>query len=757
MIGPRWQKVLGDLWQNKSRSLLVSLSIAVGVFAVGSTASIQVNLQRDLQRSYENSNPKSVQIMGAPFEAKVVEAVRQLPEVKAVEGRTALTIQVPDSKGGWQPFELTAIPDFTAMRIDTVYPAGGTWPPAPGEILLEQASLPYLSGAELGGTIRIQMPNTETKELSISGLAYDASRFPAPLSGTPAGYISMETLAKLGEPGRFNQLLITVSGDALDQRHIRQVADRVQEAMRAAGAQPSGFYLPPPGKHAADSAVATLMLLLGVIGAASLILSGFLIHNTISAALSEQVRQIGAMKAVGATRWQLVGIYLVMALALSAAGFLLAMPATWLASEGMVSYLGRLLNAERATHGLPPVALLLQLLVALAVPLLSALLPVLAGTRITVQEALAAYRSTSRRLGRRLRTVVTLAVAGATFIAVLGVQRSLAGTAQEYLDHYGYDLVLRFERPQPGERLTREAAEVLGLAPTATWLRTGATIQGSDGTPSPNYQLIALPTDSRLFQPQVLEGRWLEPADTDAVVVDNTLIKSEPDLRVGSRIRVKARGEEHSWQVVGIVKGALTDANLYVNDRTGLASDLLVQTPNLSATDQQQLGEDLRQHFNRLGLRVTSVATAARTEAMIMTQFDLIVMLMLAMSVLLALVGGIGLTGTLSIDVMERTREIGIRRAIGATGSRIFLMVTFEAVLTGLGGWGLGALLAVPATRLLADSVGIAFLKSPLTFSFSLVAVVNWLGIVLVLSVSASLIPAWRATHIRVGEALAYE
>ncbi|HEY3368783.1 MAG TPA: ABC transporter permease [Symbiobacteriaceae bacterium] len=762
MIDVRWQKVLGDLWQHKTRSLLVILSIAVGVFAVGSTASIQVNLQRDLKSSYEHSNPKSVLITAAPFEAEVVEAARQLPEVKAAEGRTALSVRVPDGKGVWKPFELVAIPDFAAMRIDTVYPAGGAWPPGSGEILLERASLPYLPGARQGETLQLQMPDTAVKELRITGLAYDAGRFPAPLSGVPAGYVSMVTLARLGERPSFNQLLVTVSGD---QRLIRQAADRVQDEMRSRGAHPTGFYLPPLGKHIADSAVTTLMLLLGTIGAASLLLSGFLIHNTISAVLFEQIREIGAMKAIGATRSQLIGIYLFMTLVLCVAAFLLALPATWIAAEGMVSYLGRLLNAERVSHGLPPAAVLLQFLVALVLPLLSALPPVLAGTRVTVREALSAYRDAPRRLGRQIRTVLTLGLAGAAFIGVAGVQRSLTMAAREYLHHDDYDLAIRFEQPQPKDRVTREAVAVLGSAPTGTWLRTGVTIRDKDGTPSPGYRLIALPSGFAFLHPQLMEGRWLEPGDTDAVVIDHTLLSSEPGLRVGSRVQMKANGTERTWQVVGIVKGALTDTNLYVSEPyfaelaglTGLAGDLLVQLPDLDATEQQRLGEELLLHFNRQGLRVGALSTAARTETMIMTQFNLVVTLMLAMSLLLALVGGIGLTGTLSINVLERTREIGIRRAIGASDNRIFLMVTVEAVMSGLAGWGVGTLLSVPLTRLLAESVGTAFLKTPLPYSFSLSAVIIWFGIVLVLSVSASLLPAWRATRVWVREALACE
>lgn len=126
-------------------------------------------------------------------------------------------------------------------------------------------------------------------------------------------------------------------------------------------------------------------------------------------------------------------------------------------------------------------------------------------------------------------------------------QRSLTLTAQEYLHRDDYDLSFRFEQPQPRELATQEATVLVGTAPMEGRLRTWITIRGKDGVPSPSYQLIALPSDSVFLRPKLVEGRWLQPDDTDAVVINGTLLQREPDLRIGSLIQIKAYGTERTW------------------------------------------------------------------------------------------------------------------------------------------------------------------------------------------------------------------
>ena len=124
---------------------------------------------------------------------------------------------------------------------------------------------------------------------------------------------------------------------------------------------------------------------------------------------------------------------------------------------------------------------------------------------------------------------------------------------------------------------------------------------------------------------------------------------------------------------------------------------------------------------------------------------------------LVVLVGGLGLTSTLTLNVIERTREIGILGAIGAGPRTVSLNIVFEGVLIGLLSWFLALLLAVPVTLLLDIVTGQIFIKSSLDFFMSPRTAALWLVLVVILAALSSFYPARRAAQLTVREALAYE
>ena len=122
-----------------------------------------------------------------------------------------------------------------------------------------------------------------------------------------------------------------------------------------------------------------------------------------------------------------------------------------------------------------------------------------------------------------------------------------------------------------------------------------------------------------------------------------------------------------------------------------------------------------------------------------------------------AVVGGLALMGATSLNVIERTREIGVMRAIGASGGTLLQIFMGEAVVVGVLSWLAGMLVAIPLSKFLGDAVGIAFMQTPLTWRFSLPGSSFWLLMVVLLAAVASFLPAWRATRVSVRESLAYE
>jgi putative ABC transport system permease protein len=133
------------------------------------------------------------------------------------------------------------------------------------------------------------------------------------------------------------------------------------------------------------------------------------------------------------------------------------------------------------------------------------------------------------------------------------------------------------------------------------------------------------------------------------------------------------------------------------------------------------------------------------------------VVLLLIMAFLLAVIGGLGLMGTMSINVLERTREIGVMRAIGASNKSVRRIFIIEGIIIGVISWLVGAVLAFPISKVLSDLIGAQFLSAPLNYTFSLNGAIIWLVLVIILATVASFLPAWNASRFTVREVLAYE
>jgi len=127
------------------------------------------------------------------------------------------------------------------------------------------------------------------------------------------------------------------------------------------------------------------------------------------------------------------------------------------------------------------------------------------------------------------------------------------------------------------------------------------------------------------------------------------------------------------------------------------------------------------------------------------------------MALMTALVGSIGLTGTMGMNVMERTREIGVMRAIGAHNGIVLKLVIIEGLVIGLISYGLGAVLAFPVGALLSNVISVAIFGISAEPAVTAQGFIIWLLVVMGLSVLSSLLPARNASRLTIREVLAYE
>lgn len=801
MPSPRWRKVLRDLWNNKTRTLLVVLSIAVGVFAVGMIAGAQSIIAADLPAAYNAVNPSSATLYTATFDDDLLATVRHVDGVRYAEGRRSNTVRVkvkaplPPGSPEWRDLRLEANDHFDAVKVDIVRSEAGAWLPGDRELLIERNSL-ILLNAQIGDTVVVEARNGKQYELKIAGTAHDLNKPPAAFTGRTFGYANFDTFEWLGFERNFNELHLVVDGSPYDGAHIKEVAERVKNKVVNSGTNVFFTYIPKkPGEHPANDIIQTFLLILGVLGGLSLFLSGFLVVNTTIAILTQQTRQIGVMKAVGARTRQVVGMYLGGVILYGLLSLLIAVPLGGIAAYYFSAFIASLVNFNMSPFRIPPETLALEVAVGLIAPLVAALAPVVAGTRVTVREALSTYglsagrfggniidrvleeirflsrplllslRNTFRRKGRLALTLFTLMLGGAIFIAVTTVQASLNATLDDALNYWQYDIDADLTQSHRIDQLVREAKQVPGVVDAESW--GGSSVRRVRGAKreSDNYSMLAPNAATKMLKPYVLAGRWLLPDDENAVVLNTEVTKNEPDIQVGDEITLKLDNKDTTWRVVGIVRAVMTGPIIYANypyfaqvsHTLGRANSVQVITERHDRVSQAATADALKAYFDNIGLRVSRTSTITQLRDNIEYQFNLIVVFMAIMAVLLAVVGGLGLMGTMSINVLERSREIGVMRAIGASDGAVLKIFLTEGVLIGLISWLIGAVLAVPLSKILSDVVGIAFMRAPLTFTFATSGALIWLGLVIALAGLASFWPSWRAMRLSVREVLAYE
>ncbi|RFU22551.1 ABC transporter permease [Geodermatophilus marinus] len=799
MIRPRWRKIARDIGGNKTRTSLVALSIAVGVFAVGTTAGTWVLMSRDLSADYAAIDPSSAILFTAPFDEELVRSVQDMPDVSEAEGRFSFVVRLRTGPDEWRNLRLEAIDDFDDIRLNRVRPEEGAWPPPEQELLVERAAI-GLTGAEVGDSLVLRPSDGTERDLRIAGLAHDLNKVPASFSGTPYGYITFDTLEWLGYPRSFNTLHLLVDGDTADEQHVQAVIDRVRDEVEQSGRTVDWMWIPEPGTFAADDVLQPMVVVLGTLALLSLVLSGFLVVNTISALLVQQVRQIGMMKSIGARNGQLVRLYLGLVLILGLIALCIAIPLAAIAAYAISRYLASLINFDATGFRVPVQVLALEIAVGLLVPLVAALYPVVSGVRITVREALAFHgvgggqfgrsrvdrvvqrvrglsrplllslRNTLRRKTRLALTIATLTLGGAVFIAVFSVRASLLTTLDESTSYLNYDISVDFDAAYDTESIERTAMGVPGVAAAESWGSSTARQVRPSGSEGSSFELDAPPAGTDLLRPVILEGRWLHPDDERAIVLDTDVLENAPGIGVGDEVTLRIERRETTWEVVGIAQTTLSAT--FIRIGTGyvdlgdlssvvppseIDSSLRVGTTRHDADFQASVATALQDRFDESGLGTTSIRTTAANNEAIESQFDVLTIFLSILATLLAVVGALSLMGTMSMNVHERAREIGVMRAIGASDGGVLRIFVVEGVLIGLLSAPVGAALALPISTALSDVVGEEFTRAPLSYTFSLDGALFWLVLVGVLAALASLLPAWNAARLSVREVLGYE
>jgi putative ABC transport system permease protein len=808
---PRWRKVIHDLVDNKMRTLLVVFSIAIGVFSIGVIAGAYAIISNDMSASFAANNPMNVEVRTGYFTDDLIDTIKSMNGIAEAEGRNIFTIRVrtPGSIK-WMKFNFVAVDNYKESTINLLRKISGESEPGKGQLLLEKKATTKIN-APIGSDLEIQLEDGSIKKLKVTGIVQDQTTSAGDFLAAPFAYISMDSLVSLHQPDEFNRLFVVATDGKNDEDHLRQLSADIKDKVEKNNIAVIRTRLMKTNEHPLASTVQAILGILGALGILILFLSSSLIANTLSSLLNQHLRFIGVMKLVGGRENQILGMYIVLILIFSLISLAIAIPLGGQGAYALSAFIADKLNFSLLYYRIIPLALLIQIIVGLGIPLLVGLNPIIKGSKIKIQRALSndlvqtetssnqvlekqhpsetslqgrinhffskrgihfprpmliAFRNIFRRKGRLILTLFTLTMGGAIFIAVFNVRVTLHDYIDQIGKYFTADLTMDFNQPYRLDKVELEALKVPGVVRTEGWAFADGEALFPDGTTADNMIILAPPARSTLVSPILISGRWLQPGDEKSLTLSENILDKFPNLKPGESIHMKVNGKEDDWLVVGIFKFVDQEGTIaystyeYISHLTHLANksySFRVVTSSHDPAFQQLMSEKLDEHFRAQGYKLEEAQTGSATLKTASESLDILVTFLLIMAILTASVGSIGLTGTMSMNVMERTREIGIMRSIGAVDKVIMRMVILEGVVIGGISWLLGALLSFPITYMLASIVSQAVFNSPIDTKITWDGYLLWLIVVLVLSAIASILPARNAARLTIREVLSYE
>ena len=262
----------------------------------------------------------------------------------------------------------------------------------------------------------------------------------------------------------------------------------------------------------------------------------------------------------------------------------------------------------------------------------------------------------------------------------------------------------------------------------------------------------------------LLRGRLFTDADLAASATTPVAIISETTARqmwpgedpVGKRIQLGGRHEDKPWAtIVGIVPDvrqytldAAPTADAYLLERAMSFPTLIVR----SGVAPDVLTREVKAVTARLDktVPVYGVATMEQLVAVTVAQRRFVAALVAGFGLLALLLAGVGIFGVMAYTVVQRTGEIGVRMALGATPGTILRLVAGEAAILGILGAAVGLALALGLVRLIESQLYQVTPVDPVAFGGALTAVA-------VVVLVACWLPVRRATRVSPLDALRYE
>ena len=791
MVSTLTKKAWNDLSRRKARTAFTIITVALAVGSLG-LLFVSPMMDRAMAREVEDGRLHNLRFMlaNADLNESDVEALGAIDNVKGVEAHTLFLTEVVVGQRTCEAV-IVGVDSFWDQEVDRIYVLSGR-APAALETLGDTTNAKYTGfSAGEGETASVLDAGGRERALNITGTGRSLQFSVYTQYIGAVFYTTSETVRALAGPATMTFLDIDLAGDS--DGEVRAATGAIENALAAV--EPGAIMRSTPetvtdekwpGKEGFESMMAGFSIITWL----ALLTSVVLISNTMNTTILEHTREIGCLKAVGATRGQVARVYLTMAAMIGALGSLLGIAIGVLIGNWMCWSLGPFFCISWGLDIYLP-GLLISLATGVGLSVAAAAPALWRGIRLNTREALdestSGYKGTGRLMrvltgnkgvprtiqmgsrnvgrntGRSVATVLQLALAVATLLSVASIGSSVQAAISSVFDDLDYDIEVSSQGglgtldPSVGEQIM----VVPGVKLVEPYAATNFRLMGE------NVGALGLPGNTQTHIVRITEGRWFserECSDTEQVMILTTTLSKLKGIPVGGMARIETPAGERQFRVVGLTDTIVQMGRVvYVpmstmqsilgmgHNVSGFAVRLASQDPGSIDASAVRIEHSLEEKGHLVEVTVMYVLERQNIQG-----FMDVMNMIQGLGFIIVLISMVGLANNLTMNVLERTREIGMMRCIGAGAGSIRAVFSSEGLMLMMAGWALG----VPLGFTLGWSLFVTFTASmgvsmPFVFpaAFVLIALVAVVGVgALVIQV-----PITRAVRIPPGDALRYQ
>ena len=756
------RKLLREFSARKGQFAFMALAVFLAVFALSTMLGAYFILQQAVSENYLSTVPAQATLVleatDTGLKDRLAAAARE-PQLQEWETRASVLGRIQTPKGGWLPLLVFVIDDFSHMRVGKAFPDKGAWPPRPGTLLLERSALELL-GSRIGDNRAVIFPGIQAQSVVISGTAHDPGLAPAWQERTVYAYSDAQTISALmGRSFSLDQLKAVFSSAPLSAAEIKTRAVALAQRLQSLGFNVREIQVPPPRMHPHQSQMNTIMLIFLIFAGLSLILSSILLASILRTVLGTQTRLLGIMKSLGGSSSRISWHYLLMALAPALLGSLCALPLGALAARGLSTIVTQLLNLNLGSAAAPAWVSAACLGLGTILPVMIASIPVASSLRMSVREALSpqdlsrpsrgesrvslprlpamALRNLKRRPARLALSLTLLGIAGCLFMTAMNIQAGWKTTLERSMSLRRFDLELRLTNSVDPAAAMAALTSVSGVQEVESRPLMPVYAASISGFPVSSvypdkghgsFSLRGLPERSTLIELPLIKGKALEQGEAGGVLLNQNAMAFFPKASVGDLLELSFGHGSRQFRLVGVVREfAPPAAYIRQDEMAGFfpgSNAFLIKAGGKYNAAMYLAAESAVKSVGgviNMGLPEEEYSTAIGEHAQIL------ISALLLMAVLMGVVGLLGLAASLGATILERTRETGVLRSIGAGSRDISLLILLEAELTVAISLGIAIVLALPLSTVLGRVLGQLAFRLPLDFVLSGTGLAIWI------------------------------